>query len=188
MLLIGVKLYLKELEDEILNRYDDELDSFNKEIPNDLDKVPPEIKLSLVIALYLKGFILFKHKNNRSLEYVEKAISINDRYHLNNHYPLYLKALIYNNDKKCQEALRFLNKLIELNDKFAEAYVAKAESLLLLNKKQEALKQLNKAIEIAPNLGSDMRFFQKQILFLPMEDQSFAIWQASKEGVYIGIY
>ena len=82
--------------------------------------------MCLIIALYLKGFILFKNKNSHYLEYVEKAIDINERYHLNNYYPLYLKALIYNNDKKSNEALKILDKLIELNHKFAEAYVAKS--------------------------------------------------------------
>ncbi|HEX2408605.1 MAG TPA: tetratricopeptide repeat protein, partial [Nitrososphaeraceae archaeon] len=182
------KVVLKELEEDILDKYDDELDSFNKDIPNDLDKVPPEIRLCLVIALYLKGFILFKNKNNHSLEYVEKAIAINYRYHLNNHYPLYLKALIYNNDKKCNEALKILDKLIELHPKFAEAYVAKAESLLLLNKKQEVAKQLNKAIEIAPNLGSAHALLSKtESISTDGGPKFLQFWQATKKRTIIAI-
>ena len=180
---------LKDLEDDILNEYDDELHSFNiKGAANDLDKVPPEVKVYLVIALYLKGFILFKDKNNDSLEYVEKAIDINDKYRLNNPYPLYLKALIYNNDRKCKEALKYLNKSINLNDKFAEAYVAKAESLLLLDKKAEAAKELNKAIELAPNLGSAHALLSKTDSISTDGGPKFLqFWQATKKRTIIAI-
>jgi tetratricopeptide (TPR) repeat protein len=182
------KAALKDLEDDILNKYEDELEGFKKDIPNDLDKVPTEIRLCLLIALYLKGFILFKNKNTHSLKYVEKAIDINDRYHLNNYYPLYLQALIYNNEKKSKEAGKILDNLIELNDKFAEAYVAKAESLLLLNKKQEAAKQLNKAIEIAPNLGSAHALLSKiDSISTDGGPKFLQFWQASKKRSILAI-
>ena len=173
---------LKDLEDDILNKYDDELDSFNKDNPvNELDKVPPEIKLCLVIALYLKGFIFFKNKNKDSLEYVNKAIDINKKYYFNNPYPLYLKALIYNNDKKGNEALEFLDKSIELNDRFAEAYVAKAESMMLLNNKKGAAKELNKAIELAPNLASAHSLLSKTDSISTDGGPKFLqFWQATK--------
>lgn len=81
-----------------------------------------------------------------------------------------------------------LDKVLELNHKFTEAYVAKAESLLLLNKKQEAAKQLNKAIEISPNLGSAHALLSKTESSSTEGGPKFLqFWQATKKRTIIAI-
>ena len=58
---------------------------------------------------------------------------------------------LFNLNKK-EEAIKCIDKAIEINPNYADASVTmKANALFYLNKREEAIKCIDKAIEINPN-------------------------------------
>jgi tetratricopeptide (TPR) repeat protein len=119
---------------------------------DNLDQVELSIVLSLINALDIKGFILYKQgKYCRALEYIEKSLKICNK------DPWYYKGLVQHRLEKYDNAIDSYLETIEIlesdpNNRCAEVYVAIAYSYKRKNDYKTAIRNLKKAIEINPTL------------------------------------
>ncbi|PPS23142.1 tetratricopeptide repeat protein [Brachyspira murdochii] len=90
--------------------------------------------------------------------YIEakKALEEADRklkeYNLNKSFDnYYIEGVNYYNKKQFEDALKTLNKAIELDPNKAKAYLYRGVSQLVMGRNEEAIKDFDKAIELDPN-------------------------------------
>src|SRR5690349_10737505 len=151
---------IRRLDNDVLNKYSNILGLGRIESDGklDLDEVDRNIVHSIINALDIKGFILYKqNKCHKALFYIDKSLKICSKYGIRNHYPWYYKGLILHKLEKYNEAIDSYLEAMDIleadpNNKFAEVYVAMAYSYKRNNDYKTAIKNLKKALEIKPTL------------------------------------
>lgn len=117
-------------------------------------------------------------RGKEAIEQYEKAIKIDPNYE-----PAHLRlAIYYFNIEQHQKALQEVNHVIsKINPKSAEAYALKGEIELSRKQYALALKDLNKAIELDPNVGSSYTYRGIANFYSGKKKDACADWEKAHE-------
>jgi len=117
-------------------------------------------------------------KGKEAIEQYEKAIKIDPQYE-----PAYLRLAIYHfNIEQHQKALQEVNHIItKINPKSAEAYALRGEIKLSRKQYAPALKDLSKAIELDPNVGSSYTYRGLAQFYLGKKKEACQDWNKAHE-------
>lgn len=111
-----------------------------------LDYLQKMSLLSLEEANDMLSPLKYREKIRFALEYIEKAILLNNKNSLN----YSIKAQILHFVGKYEEALRAIIRAIKLNPKVADYYSNMANILIWMSRYEKALVVINKAIKLEP--------------------------------------
>jgi len=181
----------KNILDDLINKYKlfhkdlraslhQLLDNYIKDIKEDFIKKPPLImsELKEIGSLPLESPQKIKEKHNKSYEYYEFYIKdmnftfserMKEKLNLSNEFLINAYDFFFK-ERKDNLALEEIVKAVKFDQKSAEIYRLKAFILLRLKKYDEALKTIDKAIELAPK---NLIFYEDKIKTLVLLEKGF---------------